>query len=152
MTARKKPEDKVVRPKGNGAGKGDGWGGPAKGAGSKSPAQPSFAQGNTLHAANPRNGHPGTQTERAAELRDHLYHLALNAQREETQVTAARAYLDRVEGTPIQRVVNHNADDIAALSDDALAARQEDLARALREGPGGAASPARPARSDRVVN
>ncbi len=90
-------------PKGNGPGRGsrgDGWGGPAKGA----------------SASRIRRGDPGgiqamsndaeikaRQAERAEELKDHLYHLALKAERQETQLAATVACLDRIEGKPLQR-------------------------------------------------
>ena len=46
------------------------------------------------------------QAERAARLHDHLYTLATDAERQETQLAATIAFLDRVEGKPVSRVDN----------------------------------------------
>lgn len=47
---------------------------------------------------------------RNVELKEHLYHLAKNAEREETQLSAAVAWLDRDEGKPIARQINAAVD------------------------------------------
>ena len=82
----------------NGAGKGDGWGGPAKGSAPRGAKQPPFQPGNKAAAGT----HDMSDMEKAAKLRAHLYTLATTAQREETQVSATIAFLNRVEGTPKQ--------------------------------------------------
>jgi hypothetical protein len=64
--------------------------------------------------------------ERAEQLRDHIYGLALGAEREETQLTASVAWLDRHEGKPVQRVVARAADSLSEMSDEAL---RDELAR-----------------------
>jgi hypothetical protein len=103
----------------NGAGKGDGWGGPAKGAGS-GPAKP-FTSGNATRVAfHAGHGDPAkakmkrtlaTEREaRLAQLKDHLADLGLNADRQETQVSAIVAYLNREEGLPVAMNKNLNAE------------------------------------------
>lgn len=47
---------------------------------------------------------------RIAQLTEHLGDLALNAEREETQVSATVAALNRLEGMPRQRNENENRD------------------------------------------
>jgi hypothetical protein len=112
---------------GKGPGKGDGWGGPAKGAG-----KPYFAKGETQEGQG--RGHTAPYVEkredRLAMLRDHIWNLAMTAQREETQLAAANAYLDREEGKPIARTVTATVDDVSQLSDLELAA---EIARLDRE-------------------
>jgi hypothetical protein len=102
----------------NGAGKGDGWGGPAKGAGS-GPAKPFTAGNATRVAFHTGHGDPAkakkrhalaTEREaRLAQLKDHLADLGLNADRQETQVSAIVAYLNREEGLPVAMNKNLNA-------------------------------------------
>ena len=96
--------------RGNGSGhasKGDGWGGPANGAGTQYVAgevQPLQGQGNTAAVVASREA-------RIARVRDKIFDLAENAQREETQLSAAIAYLNQELGMPIQRSINANVDD-----------------------------------------
>lgn len=82
--------------KGNGAGKGAGWGGPAKGAGNHGPGpgRPKL-EVSALIAAK--------REERISALKEHLLALAVTAEREETQLSATVAFLNREEGTPVQR-------------------------------------------------
>lgn len=78
-------------------GQGAGWGGPAKGGGtSKASKAPQFAPGNRAAVS----GHNLSRSARRQELLDTLFHLAFNAESEELQVSAAVAWLDRVEGKP----------------------------------------------------
>ena len=83
-----------------GPGKGEGWGGPAKGKGHR------FVKGDTL-AGRPTKDvsaiKAATREERLTALKEHILELALTAERQETQLTAAVAYLDREEGKPVQR-------------------------------------------------
>jgi hypothetical protein len=93
-----------------GVGKGDGWGGPARGVGRGGPAKPFTAHSPTRHpgARNPkkaearrvRSAEKAAWTEQWIQL---LGDLALNAEREETQVSACIAVLNRLEGTPAAR-------------------------------------------------
>jgi hypothetical protein len=46
----------------------------------------------------------------------------LSAEREETQLAAANSYLNREEGTPVQRVVTASVTDPSQLTDEDLAA------------------------------
>ena len=113
--------------RGNGAGKGDGWGGPARGA-SASRILPGDPTGVQALSRDPDIA--SKREDRLQLLRDHMFHLALNAAREETQLAAASAYLDREEGKPIARTVTAAVDDVSQLSDLELAA---EIARIDRE-------------------
>lgn len=90
---------KTFKPPG-GVGKGDGWGGPARGA-STSRIKPGDPDGIQAMSTDPDI--KARQAERAAKLHDHLYGLATEADRQETQLAATIAYLDRVEGKPVAR-------------------------------------------------
>jgi len=79
---------------------GDGWGGPPKGAG-----HAPFEPGNQV-AAGPHDMH--STEEKAERLRRHIYKLAESAEREETQLAASIAWLNRVEGMPVARNLNIN--------------------------------------------
>ena len=91
-------------------GQGAGWGGPAKGAGS-GPAKPfTAADAVTIPGGkgdpvkmDARAEKRARDEARAEALKDHLYQLATTAEREETQVTAAKHWLDRHEGMPIAK-------------------------------------------------
>jgi hypothetical protein len=127
---------------GHGAGKGEGWGGPAKGAGTRFVAgevQPLQGKGGTAPVVEKRE-------DRLALLRDHIWNLALTAQREETQLAAATAYLDREEGKPIARTVTATVDDVSQLSDLELAAEIARIDRELAaaKAGGGEAAPGKP--------
>lgn len=80
--------------------KGKGWGGPAKGAGRGGPAKP-FEKGNRASVGN-RSNHPGARDrkETAERAKDMLAWLFENAELESTRVSAAVAFLNRVEGMP----------------------------------------------------
>ena len=82
---------------------GPGWGGPAKGA-STSRIRPGDPDGIQQMSNDPEVR--ARQAERAARLHDHLYALATDAERQETQLAATIAFLDRVEGKPVSRVDN----------------------------------------------
>jgi hypothetical protein len=56
----------------------------------------------------------------AQEMRQKILNLARTAQREETQLSAATAYLNRVEGQPIARTLAAKVDDISSLDDREL--------------------------------
>jgi hypothetical protein len=112
--------------RGNGPGKGDGWGGPPKGEGTryvKGEVQPLQGKGNTAPVVEKRE-------ERLALLRDRIWTLAFEADRQETQLAAANAYLDREEGKAIARTVTTTVDDVSQLTDLELAA---EIARLDRE-------------------
>jgi hypothetical protein len=129
---------------------GDGWGGPAKGPGTTAKPAPQFAKGNTASVGHaPR---PQSTVDRAQALKDHLFTLAQSAERQETQVQAAKAWLDRHEGLPLARTLNHNTDDLAALDDQSLADRRAALERAIGSGAGGTASPELPQKPGSLVH
>lgn len=81
--------------------KGAGWGGPAKGA-SASRIKPGDPDG--IQAMSNDPDIKARQAKRAAKLHDHLYALATEAERQETQLAATIAFLDRAEGKPVSRV------------------------------------------------
>jgi hypothetical protein len=99
-----------------GVGKGDGWGGPAIGAGTGGPARAFTAASATRHAGHGDPKKMAARALRSAEkkariehLIDQLGDLALNAQREETQVSACIAVLNRLEGRPVKKSANIKA-------------------------------------------
>ena len=136
---------------GNGAGKGDGWGGPAKGASvAEDRLLPSYWAGGTTSAAG--DAKRARDAARSEAAQDKLYELTMGAKREETQLSAAVALLNRIDGMPIARNLNANVDDLAALSDDALRAERERLDRAMREVSAGGVAPTLPDGPDGVVH
>lgn len=116
---------------GRGAGKGDGWGGPAKGEGGakyrKGEVQPLQGKALTAPVVEARE-------ERLTMLRDRLWQLAFTAEREETQLAATNAYLDREEGKAIARSVTTAVDDVSQLTDLELTAEIARLQRELGQG------------------
>jgi hypothetical protein len=110
---------KGVGGKANGAGAGEGWGGPPKGA-SATRIVPGDPDGIQSMSNDPRILARGRI--RLDHLRDKIYELALSAEREETQLAAANAYLNREEGTPVQRVVTASVTDPSQMTDEELAA------------------------------
>jgi hypothetical protein len=84
-------------PKGNGAG----WGGPKKGA-STSRIRKGDPEGIQRMSNDPDV--KAAAAERIATLKEHLFTLARNAERQETQLAATVAYLNRELGTPAASV------------------------------------------------
>lgn len=121
---------------GNGAGHGPGHGGPAKGAGRGGDAKPFTADSPTREWYPGGKGDPMKMAARAdrreirrqrvEEIEDHLYDLALNAERQETQVLAATRLHAIYEGQPVARQITANVDDVSRLNDDDL---RNELAR-----------------------
>lgn len=98
----------MPRPVGNGPGhggiaKGAGWGGPAKGA-STSRIKPGDPDGIQAMSNDPEIR--ARRAQQAQELHERLFALATDAERQETQLAATIAFLDRVEGKPVSRVDN----------------------------------------------
>lgn len=89
------PANKATR-RGNGVGKGVGWGGKDKGEGNHGPG-PGRPPADVAKLIAAR------REERIAALKEHLLTLAVTAEREETQLSATVAFLNREEGTPVQR-------------------------------------------------
>jgi hypothetical protein len=118
-----------------GAGQGDGWGGPAKGVkvprgtSPKTPGFGDFEPGNTLQMN--RTGKAEMRAARTEMLEEKLFNLAMDAEREETQMNAAARLHAIYNGQPVAKTVTANADDIADLSDDAIRA---ELARIRGDG------------------
>ncbi len=102
--------------RGNGVGQGAGWGGPSKGSGFKAAKAPAFKPANRAAAGL----HDKSRSARRQELLDTLFDLAFTAERQEVQVSAAVAWLNRVEGKPSAKAVHVQTDDLSALDDDAL--------------------------------
>jgi hypothetical protein len=113
----------------NTPGKGEGWGGAAKGAGRGGPAKAFTKDSPTRVTVQAVAGQTGSgaqmgDPEKAArrrelaaleevrqqQMRDVIGTLALNAEREETQLSAAVAYLNRSEGLPVATQKNENRD------------------------------------------
>ena len=87
---------------------GEGWGGPAKGdrpRGPKTDFNGSGPGGIENVGFNARKR--AEEAVRAEEMKTILYTLASSAEREETKVRAAEAYLNRTEGMPVARQVNY---------------------------------------------
>jgi hypothetical protein len=106
----KRPPTKGTR-RGNGAGKGEGWGGPAKGFAKKT-ERPKFEPGNAAAVGRsaPDRERILSDQEKARALRDHLFFLSLNAERQETQRSACESLLNRIEGMPVARTELTGAD------------------------------------------
>lgn len=137
---------------------GDGWGGAAKGPGRRLPSAPAFEPGNRAGAsrADPDWDRIAnvekTDAENARILRQNLFDLAQNAEREETRVRATEAALNRLEGMPVARNLTVNG-DLKDLSDEALAAELQRLRakQAAADGAPGVA-PEMSSRSSRVLD
>jgi hypothetical protein len=94
-------------------GNGAGWGGPAKGASTSR-----FGRGDDKL---PMQGKAWTadvvreREARLAALKDKIFDLANTAEREETQLAAAVAYLNREEGLPVARQLTATTDEARLL-------------------------------------
>ena len=108
---------------------GDGWGGEARAPGQPHNKRAAFEPGNTL-AAGP---HVLRDPETADRIKLHILHLAQNAEREETQLAASQAFLNRIEGMPVARNLNINRD--AAPVEDTRATVQQLLEQTLTTKP-----------------
>lgn len=100
------PATRTTR-RGNGAGKGDGWGGPAKG------ASTSRITKENAPLIQPLSHDAELKARRQAEaqdLLDHIRTLATTAKRQETQLTAAMAFVDRVLPKPAATTLVGGAD------------------------------------------
>lgn len=140
----KRPPTSGTR-KGNGAG----WGGPAQGSGTG--GEPvAFEAGN--QAASGRQQPDLSKAERIARLQDNLEHLALYGENENVRVSASNHLLNRLDGMPIARNINVNADDLASLSDADIAAELARLGGAGIEAAAGDAPTPSPARLKGVVH
>lgn len=123
--------------------KGQGWGGPAKGA-STSRIKRGDPEGIQAMSNDPEI--KARAEARAAELKDHIYTLAKTAERQETQLAAAVHWLDREEGKSVSRSIVHNVADPNSLTDADLVA----IIEREQRGQAAAAAPIDPPRSDRV--
>jgi hypothetical protein len=130
----------MPRARGNGPGKGDGWGGPAKGGGTGT-RKPFTADSETRVTHIITDGKPPPLSDRKAlrrqrteALEDILFDIAGASERDETRVSAAVRLHAIYNGQPVARNINVNTDDIANLTDDEL--------RAELAGAGGETGPA----------
>lgn len=106
---------------------GPGWGGPARGIGHNSRQAEEFVQGNAA-AAGPHDMRRSKQKEA---MLNFLYDLALTSDNGMTQVHAATAWLNQVEGKPRPMVLASPGADLAGLDDAALDAETVRLQREL---------------------
>lgn len=98
---------------GHGWGKGLGWGGPARGIGSRAMRAPPFTAGNRAAAGR----HNMDRSQRRQALLDALFDLARTAESDEVRVAATVAWLNRVEGKPVAMTAHITTGDLSALSD-----------------------------------
>lgn len=120
-------------------GQGDGWGGPAKGAGRGGPAKP-FTKDFQPPSKAPDGDKKALRRIRTEQLEDMLFSLAEAAQREETRISAAVRLHAIYNGQPVARNINVNTDDVANLSDDELRAELERAGGAAPEAAKGASA------------
>jgi hypothetical protein len=102
-----------------GAGKGDGWGGPATGAPKRT-----FNEATALLAVAKRDdaAEKALREQRLAAIDDMVFTIAMQAEREETKLSACVAYQTRKLGAPIARTVTATVTDPNAMTDAELAA------------------------------
>ena len=124
-----------------GPGKGDGWGGPPKG-GVYRPPTPFTADSPTRSsgAADPvkrlsREEKAARDEARAEDAEALLHHSITHGTFENNRITAAIALRDRIKGGVVTRNINVATEDLSALDDDALIARQAELDRKLNSTP-----------------
>lgn len=128
-------------PRGAGHGgpaQGAGWGGEATGA---KPPRPAFLPGveNIIPAGTKltedqkrrRRLSQAEREDRARELEDKMLDLARGAEREDTQLAAAKALHAIYEGLPVARQVNLTRSEYEAMTDDELAREQARVDAAL---------------------
>lgn len=116
-------------------GNGGGWGGPARGA---HPPTPTYKFGE----AGPGRGHftiAGEQraereSRMAQEMRELLYGFATDDGREDNiRIQASTKLLDRIEGLPVQKIVNSSTDPLSRMSDDELARYEAEQEQRIAE-------------------
>lgn len=93
-------------------GKGPGWGGPARGAGSKAAKAVPFTAGNQAAAC----GHNLNRSQRRQTLLDMLADLAFTADSDEVRLAATVAWLNRVEGKPVAITAQSGSADLCPKS------------------------------------
>jgi hypothetical protein len=131
-----------------GESQGDGWGGPAKGAGMGPEGlihDPEEIK--RRHLANLK-----TREQRTAALEERLLELALHAKREETSVAAATRLHAIYEGQPVSRTLTAKVDDIERLSDDELRGELARLGRTQAQAAKRGQAKGVPGKPARVVN
>lgn len=113
------------RTSGTRRGNGPGWGGPKRGEGHKIT---DAADAKAVQALRTPERKAGKEA-RAAALLDHLETLAFNAERQETQLAAASAALDRLVGKPVQTQVNIKGEPFAGWTPEQLEAAADAIER-----------------------
>ncbi len=129
--ARGHPKANKTTRYGNGAGQGDGWGGPAKGAGRGSP--PLLIPGLDAAKRDRALTRQALKEERTEDLEDLLYDLALNAERTETRITAAVRLHAIYNGSPVARQITASVDDLESMSREELEAELDRLTGTMGE-------------------
>jgi len=126
MPAKKTIAKKRPATKGTRKGKGMGWGGPAKGGGGNKKAP--F---NGSKTAGPGRGkfslegeeRAARNTRHAEEMRSLYYEFALDPNKDDgTRLSAATHLLNRLEGSPVAKILTGPTDELANLTDEQLAA------------------------------
>ena len=118
-----------TRPKGSGIpASGAGWGGDAKGAGKPADALPPGSHTMSAKAA---------KDARAAEMEQVLYEIALSGEHESNRVNAAYKLKTLLDGLPVAKQVNINANAFDGISDEQLAAAIEEIRAAVAADSGG---------------
>lgn len=101
---------------GQGPGRGSGWGGPARGAGSREAKAAPFTCGNQAAGC----GHNLSRSQKRQHLLDALFELAFSGGSQELQVSASIAWLNRVEGKLVAMTVRGSPADLSTLDDTDL--------------------------------
>jgi hypothetical protein len=123
MAEKKGGSKKTSGARASGKKKSGGWGGPAKGA---HPAKPAYKFGKP----GPGRGHFSIAGENrleresrmAEEMRELLYGFATDDGREDTiRLQASGKLLDRIEGLPVQKIVQGSSDPLSRMTDEQLA-------------------------------
>ncbi|NBT33410.1 MAG: hypothetical protein EBT13_16340 [Rhodobacteraceae bacterium] len=119
-------------PKGNGPG----WGGPAKGNGSGGKRAPLLTGGAPTLAR--RIDKLMTEADRqiqAEAVKDEIFRIALQSADDAVRVNAGKAFLDRVEGTPVARqlTISVDAEKQAVIDRPPAETREEWLRRKAQE-------------------
>jgi hypothetical protein len=111
-------------------GKGRGWGGPAKGAGSKAPSftdslenRIDGSEANTWKVQFRAWLKTMDRAEQAEALNELVLDIAINGERDNDRLAAVFGFQNRILGTPVARTVNLNG-DLSNLSDDELSERE----------------------------
>lgn len=116
----------------NGVGKGDGWGGPASNMPHFERSPANLTPGPPTLAERQAKAYRDMTAQQVIESRkEKLFNLSENAEREETQLSATIALLNRLEGMPVSRSISATIDDLRKMGEDELRAEHDRLTRAI---------------------